>query len=162
MRDLHPQGIPHPIASTPTILRHRIRTQQPEGTDLVSVGLSAPLPFNSRKRAEGMASGHLEAASAARAQYEAALDQLEASLTSTHARWTRAADKAHTYETVLIPAAEATLETTLSDFRVDKAGFSSLYEAEVDLLTLERAWLVAAAETHIQRAETRALIGANP
>lgn len=139
---------------------YRVRTQEAEGTDLISVGLSAPIPRNSSRRGDAVAAGHMEAAAAARAHYDAAEDMLHAQLLSAEAAWTRAAGKADTYETVLLPSAQSTLSTTLSDFRVGKADFASLYDAEVVLLALERARLTAAAETRIQHAEVEALIGA--
>lgn len=138
---------------------YRVRTQEADGTDLLSVGVSVPVPVHSKRRAEGVAAGHLEAAAGSRAQREAAVDALGAQLRTAHARWTRAADKCETYETVLLPSAETTLEATLSDYRVGEADFASLYDAEVGLLQIERARLSAAAETHIQRAEVRALVG---
>jgi len=141
---------------------YRVRTQDMDGTDLVSLGVSLPIPVHSGRRAEGIAAAHLEAASAAEAEREAAIDGLEASLRRAHARWQRALDKELTYEEVLLPAAEATLETTLSDYRVGKTDFASLYDAEVGLLMLERARLTAVAETRIQAAEVRALTGGSP
>ncbi len=139
---------------------YRVRTQEMDGTDLISLGVSAPVPVNSSRMGAGMQSAHLEAASALTLELEAAEDMLRAQLSSAHAAWSRGAQKAATYETVLVPAAAATLDATLSDFRVDKAEFSSLYDAEVALLTLERGRLMAAADTHIQQAEVQALIGA--
>jgi len=89
----------------------------------------------------------------------AALDQVESDLISADASWQRAYEKAGTYGASLIPAARAALETTLNDFSVDRAEFSTLYEAEIDLLTLERAYLQAAVETLLQRANVRATTG---
>ena len=60
----------------------------------------------------------------------------------------------------LIPGAVAALETTLADFSVGKAEFSTLYEAEVELLSLERSYFAATIETHVQRAAARGLTGA--
>jgi hypothetical protein len=56
--------------------------------------------------------------------------------------------------------ARATVETTLSDFSVGKADFATLYESEVELLELERAYLNAAIVTYQQRALARAETGA--
>ena len=139
---------------------YRVRTQPVDGTDLVSLGISAPIPVNSTRMGEAQASAHLYAASSLRSQVDAAVDHLHAQLVTAQASWERAAAKATSYETVLLPSAAAALEASLSDFRVDKAEFSSLYEAEVALLTLERGRMMAAAETHVQRAEVEALIGA--
>ncbi|MCP4805725.1 MAG: TolC family protein [Proteobacteria bacterium] len=141
---------------------YRVRTHASDPTDLVSVGVGMPIPMHASKRGQGMESAHLSAASGARAQHQAALDALEAQLTTALARWDRAASKATTYETVLVPSAQATLDATLSDFRVGKADFASLYDAEVALLSLERMRLTAAAETHIQHAEITALVGGTP
>lgn len=51
------------------------------------------------------------------------------------------------------------LDATISDYTVGRATFSSLYEAEVALLTLERAQRSAAVETHLQQALVLALTG---
>jgi hypothetical protein len=87
------------------------------------------------------------------------MDQLEADLEIVHAQWERAFSKATTYQDGLLPLARAMLETTVSDYSVDKADFSSLYDAEVAVLELERSLLMATAETLIRQTQTQALVG---
>ncbi len=141
---------------------YRVRTVQTDvdpGTDLASLGISAPITLSSSRVGRGKQSAALEAAAAARRRHEALLDSIEAQLESAHAAWTRAASKAQVYQDELLPAARQALDTTLADYRVDKADFASLYQAEVQLLELDRARLTAITETHLQNAAVRAITG---
>jgi outer membrane protein TolC len=140
---------------------YRLRTANSvdDGTDFFSAGVSVPIPFGSRKTALRGEAASFAARDGARARLAAELDRIEAELIGAEARWTRASEKARRYASSLIPAARAALETTLNDFAVDRAEFSTLYEAETDLLALERAQLSAAVETHLQRATVRATTG---
>ncbi len=143
-------------------VKYRLRTFESvadDGTDLFSAGVSVPIPWGSRKRGLGGEAASLAARDGASARLAAALDQIEAELVAVDASWRRAAQKSTTYKSTLIPAALAALETTLSDFSVGRAEFSTLFEAEVDLLVLERAYLSATIETHLQRAAARAVTG---
>lgn len=141
---------------------YRLRTidsPMDDGTDFFSAGVTVPIPVASAPKAlAGERAGHA-ARDGARARLAAALDRVEADLIAADASWRRAWEKTSTYESSLIPAAGAALETTLNDFAVDRAEFSTLYEAEIDLLTLERAHLQANIETLIQRAQVRATTG---
>ncbi len=146
-------------------LGYRVRTftgASDSGTDLVSAGLSVPLGLNSSRKASGLAAAHLHSAEGSRAAYAAELDRIDEQLASVTARWHRAFSKAGTYDIGLLPAARATLDTTLSDYTLDKADFASLYDAQVVLLDLERAWLIATVETHLQRTEALAVLGTTP
>ncbi len=141
---------------------YRVRTIQTEtdpGTDLASLGLSVPLTLQSSRVGRGAETAALEVASQARLRREALLDTITAELTSSHAAWSRAEQKAGVYRDQLLPAGQQALATTLADYRVGKADFASLYQAEVQLLNLERARLTAIVETQLQRAAVRALTG---
>jgi len=141
---------------------YRVRTVTTDtdpGRDLASIGLSVPLSVQSARVGRGAEAAALEAASRARSQHEALTDRIRAELRAAHAAWSRAEQKADTFATELLPAAQQALDTTLSDYRVGKADFASLYQAEVQLLTLERARLAAVVETHVQHAAVRAITG---
>jgi outer membrane protein TolC len=138
-----------------------ISTATDDGTDFVSVGMSVPIPWGSRKQGLGREAAHREAERGARARLTAAVDRIESELHVAEAAWARAYEKATSYQRSLIPAARATLETTLSDFSVGKADFASLYESEVELLMLENAYITAAIETHIQSANARSISGSS-
>jgi outer membrane protein TolC len=143
-------------------VKYRLRTYESltdDGTDFFSAGVSVPIPWGSRKRGLGGEAASLAARDGASARLAAALDQIEAELIAADASWRRAFEKATTYKDKLIPAALVALQTTLSDFSVGKAEFSTLFEAEVDLLVLERAYLSATIETRLQRAAARAVTG---
>lgn len=141
---------------------YRVRTASNEtdpGTDLASIGLSVPLTVQSNRAGRGAEAAALEAATRARHQRAALSDQIRADLSAALAAWSRAEQKAGTYAIALLPAAQQALDTTLADYRVGKADFASLYQAEVQLLTLERARLAAVVETHLQLAAVRAITG---
>lgn len=136
-----------------------ISTPMDDGTDFVSVGMSVPIPWGSRKQGLGREAAHREAERGARARLTAAVDRIESELHVVEAAWARAYQKATAYHESLIPAAHATLETSLTEFSVGKADFASLYESEVDLLMLEKAYITATIETRIQSATARSLTG---
>lgn len=136
-----------------------IDTVNDDGTDFFSAGVTIPIPVGSSAVGRRGEAANLAARDGARARLAAALDQIDAELISSDASWRRAYEKATRYESSLIPAARAALETALNDYAVDRAEFSALYEAEIDLLTLERAYLRASVDTLIQRAVVRATTG---
>lgn len=143
-------------------VKYRIRTidtARDDGTDFFSAGVSVPIPWGSRKRGLGGEAASIAARDGAGSRLAAAIDRIEAELIAVEASWSRAAEKAATYKGTLIPAALTALETTLSDFSVGKAEFSTLYEAQVELLVLERSYLTATIETHLQRAAARGVTG---
>ncbi len=136
-----------------------IDTPLDDGTDQVSVGFSIPIPWGSAKRSRAEQAAQHQVARAGRARLAAELDRIESDLTAIHARWKRAFEQAVEYRDNLTPDARATLETSFSDYSVDRAEFATLFEAEVALLDLERTLLRSAAETHIQAAAADASIG---
>ncbi|MCB9796485.1 MAG: TolC family protein [Alphaproteobacteria bacterium] len=144
---------------------YRVRTAQgatDPGTDLVALGVGLPIPVGSARTAGGTQASALEEASAARARRAALSDAVESEMATIQARWQRAWDKVGAYDRSLIPGASATLEATQNDFAVGRADFASLFEAEVALLDLERARIVAAVDTHLQQAEAIAVLGVTP
>jgi outer membrane protein TolC len=146
-------------------LKYRVRridTPMDDGTDQVSAGISLPIPWGSGQRSRANRAAQLEAARGSRARLEAELDRIESELTAIHARWTRAFERAVGYRETLTPSARAALETSFSDYTVGRADFATLYEAQVDLLDLERTLRSATIQTYIQAAAARATIGADP
>jgi cobalt-zinc-cadmium efflux system outer membrane protein len=144
--------------------KYRLRTVSTatdDGTDFVSVGMSVPIPWGSRKQGLGREAAHREAERGTRARLEAAVDRIESELHVAEAAWARAYEKATAYHESLIPSARATLEATMSDFSVGKADFASLYQSEVELLMLENAYITAAVETHMQSANARSISGSS-
>lgn len=144
---------------------YRLRTVETEmdpGTDLISIGVGVPIPVGSARRARGAEGAALEEAAGLDARTAALLDAIEADLDGVFAAWERAQAKAATYEQTLLPGARSVLETTQADFSVGRADFASLFEAEVALLDLERARIVAIVDTHLHHAEATALLGTDP
>ena len=139
-----------------------IDTSLDDGTDQISAGFSIPIPWGSAKRSRAKRAAQLQVARAGRARMMAELDRIESDLAAIHSRWTRAFEQAVEYRDNLTPDARATLETSLSDYTVGRADFSTLFEAEVALLDLERTLLSATVQTHIQAAAADATIGVAP
>jgi len=139
-----------------------IDTPLDDGTDQVSAGIAVPIPWGSARRSRAEQAAQLHAARGSRARLAAEMDQIEFELTAIHARWVRALEQAREYRQTLMPAARTALETSFADYAVGRADFSTLWEAEVDLLDLERILLSAAIQTHIQAAEAHATIGTAP
>ncbi len=143
-------------------LGYRIRAAIPDrdpGTNFVTAGVSLPLPFASTRRwraMEGAAEARARAADHAAA---GKLERLTAALASAEAAWARAADRAVAYRDALEPAARAALESTLSAYQVDRAGFPDLIRAEIDLLDVQRQRLLSEAEAATWRARILTLLG---
>ncbi len=140
--------------------RLRLPSQSDPGTDFFGGGVSVPIPTGSGRRANGARMAALAEASGLRNRLADVRNDVAAAGAATAARWERAFDKAEEYRTSLIPQATTALETTQADFAVGKAGFSSLFDAEVALLRLERAVVIAAIETHRMQVEAELLVGA--
>jgi cobalt-zinc-cadmium efflux system outer membrane protein len=144
-------------------MKYRLRTidtEQDDGTDQISAGISIPIPWGSAKRSRAERAAQLQAANAGRARLAAELDRIESELEAVHARWTRAFEKSVAYREHLIPDARAALETSYSDYTVGRADFATLFDAETTLLDLERTLFSSTAETHMQAAAADAVIGA--
>jgi outer membrane protein TolC len=136
-----------------------IDTANDGGTDFVSAGFSLPLPLSGSARERGRRRAHLSAERSALSLLEDREREINSRLVATAADWARAYGKASVYSRTIIPAAQATLETTLSDFSVGKADFASLNESEIELLRLQEARLRAAVDTHLHAATATAETG---
>jgi outer membrane protein TolC len=146
-------------------MAYRVRqvdTPMDDGTDQVSAGVSVPIPWGSWKRSRAGQAARLEGARGGRARLAAEIDRIESELEAIHARWSRAFQQAVAYRDGLTPAAVGALEASFSDYTVGKADFATLFEAEVELLNLERTERSAAVRTHIERALAESTIGAAP
>lgn len=144
---------------------YRIRlidTVDDAGTDFASLGVGVPVPSGSARRARGDRAASLEEVAAAEAAARALRDGIRSEMAAIVATWQRAEAKATTYGERLIPAAQAALDTARADFAVGRAAFASLFEAEVELIDLERARLQAAVETELQRAMALEVLGTLP
>ena len=130
-----------------------------DGDNQASIGFSVPLPTSATRRWGGLENEHQALARAARSDTEAALAELRADLDAAVARWERAVGKATTYREQLLPDARTTLDATLSAFRVGRADYTSLFQAEVQLLDLQRAARVAEAEAALAEVDVTMLLG---
>ncbi len=143
-------------------LGYRIRAPQSNGdpgTNFVTAGLSVPLPAASTRRFRAHASAATARAEAAEHTAEAQRLRFAAQLAGAEARYARAAARSTTYRDALESAARAALQSTRSAYQVDRAGFSDLIRAEIDLLDVRRERLRAEAAAASARAEVLSLVG---
>jgi cobalt-zinc-cadmium efflux system outer membrane protein len=140
---------------------YRVRTQAgtDPGRDFVSLGLSLPLPlsYDSRARSESRHDERL--AAAAWQDRAAALDGIRGDLGRAVADWKRAVQEAQTYRKDLIPEARMSLDATFASYRVGRADFSSLFQAETELLNLERTARMAETAAAQARVDAEAMVG---
>ena len=138
----------------------RVAAGMDPGTNFITMGVGMPLPL-SRERRWGSKKREAElGAKMAEQMRQMELDRIRASLGRVVATWKRAVQEARTYRTNLMPAARKTLDATFTAYQVDRAGFASLFQAEVQLLKFKRTIRRAEATAALARVEAEALIGA--
>ncbi len=130
-----------------------------DGRNQATIGLSVPLPTARTRRWGAREAEHEALAGAASSDAASALDAIRADLDAAVARWERAAAKASTYRGGLIPQARTTLDATLAAYQVGRADYASLFQAEVQLLDLERAARVAEAEAALAEVDVTMTLG---
>ena len=131
-----------------------------EGDDFFSVGVSVPLPVDYTDRYDAKGRACFSDALASEEKYRLTLDEISSAIETTLSKWERSCDKVKTYSDQLIPGAEATLEAALSAWQVGRTEFSSLYQAELQLLNFEEAVVMARAQTVLMSLEMELLAGA--
>ena len=143
---------------------YRIREEAglDEGEDFLTFGVSLPIPVDYRGRYEAKKGAHLANARASQEKYKSLLDGVSAEIETSLSKWERNYQKALTYSERLIPDAEATLEAALSAWQVGRTEFSSLYQAELQLLNFEETVAVARAQTVLMSFEIELLAGEPP
>ena len=130
------------------------------GEDFLSVGASMPLPWYwNDQRWGSKAQEHRERRRALEATRRARIDAIRGGLQAALARWQRAVQKAERYTTKLVPAAHRTLDATFAAYRVGRADFASVYQAELRLLDFERTIRVARSEAAQAAVEIDTLTG---
>ncbi len=132
------------------------------GTDFFSLGVGAPLPFDFLSRSRAKAAEQRELARALEQTRLEAIDQIANGIETALATWKRAANKADFYLSKLIPDATTTLDAALAAYKVDRADFASLYQAELQLLDFDRAVRTAVVQTRLQSVRIETLSGLVP
>jgi outer membrane protein TolC len=115
-----------------------------DGLNQASLGVSIPLPTAAAKRWGGKEAEHEALARAARSSNLTARDEVRAELE---------------YRTGLIPDARTTLEATLAAYQVGRADYATLFQAEVQLLDLERSARMAEAEAALAETDVLMTLG---
>lgn len=149
------EGRPMPMVSASLMVR-------PGYDEMIGLEVAAPLPIASAGRARGEADAARARADAAGSDALALRRELEAGLADAHAGWSRAHEKAARYRDGLLPAAARALQTVRNDYAVGRADFASLYQAELQLIDLERALVGARNETRAWPLTVLRLTGARP
>ena len=132
------------------------------GEDFFSVGLSVPIPVDYKERYDAKKRARLADALTSEEKYKLVLDEVSSEIEKSLSKWERSCEKVQTYNSQLIPGAEATLEAALSAWQVGRTEFSSLYQADLQLLDFEKAVLMARAQTVLMSLEIERLAGASP
>ncbi len=140
---------------------YRIRREvgMDRGEDFVSVGVSVPIPFDYSNRYEATTRARLANALAYEEKHKSILDVISSDIDKSLSKWERSYQKASTYSERLIPEARATLDAALSAWQVGRADFTSLYQAELQLLNFEESVVVAKAQTVLMSIEVEFLVG---
>ena len=143
---------------------YRIREEAgaDEGVDFLSVGMSVPIPFDFTDRYDAKWRAYHAESLASEQKYKSVLDEISSGLEKSLSKWERSCGKVKTYRGQLIPDAMATLDAALSAWQVGRTGFSSLYQAELQLLDFEKAIIMAQAQTVLMSLEIQRLAGAFP
>lgn len=143
---------------------YRIRNEvgMDKGEDFVSIGVSVPIPVDYKERYDAKRRACLSDALASEEKYRLVLDEVSSEIEKSLSKWERNCEKVKTYNRQLIPQAEATLEAALSAWQVGRTEFSSLYQAELQLLDFEKAVLMARTQTVLMSIEIERLAGASP
>jgi outer membrane protein TolC len=139
--------------------RMRKEVDMDRGDDFFSVGLSVPIPIDYTDRYDAKRRACLADSLASEEKYNLVLDEISFAIEKSLSKWERSCDKVKTYKEQLIPEAEATLEAALSAWQVGRTEFSSLYQAELQLLNFEEAVIVARAQTVLMSLEVELLAG---
>ncbi len=129
------------------------------GQDLVTFGISVPLPVFYTSRYDARAQESTLRARASASARDSIVDNISSGLSDTLATWKRSAHKVETYEKNLVPLAHRTLDATFSSYQVDRADFLSLFEAELELLNFERTIRIAIVDALVAEAAVEMLIG---
>ncbi|MBN1609131.1 MAG: TolC family protein [Polyangiaceae bacterium] len=139
--------------------RVRTRAGADPGTDFVSLGVSLPIPLFYDQRWGNERRKNEQLAQAAIGDRAAEIDRIRGELGRVMATWKRAAQKARTYREELTPEARLALEATFASYQANRADFTSLFQAQVQLLGFERETLMAENDAAEARVDAKALVG---
>jgi len=144
-------------------LGYRIRTEAgaDPGVDFMSVGFSIPLPFDYSGTADAKQREHLARAQSLQFKAESALERIGYRIEEALLSWRRSYAQATAYRDTLIPKARQSLEATLAAYSANRADFTALYEAQLQVLQFQRVLLAAMANTRLQQVDIQTLTGAD-
>jgi outer membrane protein TolC len=152
------EAIPDPAFFASYALRSELEAGG-AGRDLITLGVGIPLPLFYSSRYGARAQEATASARATDAQRTALLDTISGGLGEALAGWQRAFDQVNRYKDQLVPGAHKALDATFSSYQVDRADFSSLYEAELELLNFEGTIRIAVVQGLLAQTRIEQLIG---
>ncbi|MFH1729562.1 MAG: TolC family protein [Pseudomonadota bacterium] len=129
------------------------------GRDFLSFGISMPIPVNYTGSFKNKKNELLKNALSFENRYNDTLNEIKSKIDHSMANWMRAYKKANNYETKLIVLSETSYQTTLSAYKSDITDFSSLYEAQLQLLEFEKTLIVSKIGTKIEKIKVETIIG---
>ncbi|MCF7792864.1 MAG: TolC family protein [Candidatus Cloacimonetes bacterium] len=130
-----------------------------ESPDFASVGISFPIPFDFLGRTRAKYKMFNYKRKAVENSYNDAIAKLSAQLEKELSSYQRANEKMATYENDLIPNAENALKMTLAAYENGKADFSSIYQAQLQILDFERTLIKTNNQILISQFSIEALTG---
>ena len=137
--------------------RIRLPSGPDPGDNLVSAGLSIPMPFLwGQARLDRRAAAERATAEAIDNARASLLRSLEADVQGGRVRFARANARARAYGDTLIPHARDTLQAALTAYQVGRASFVDLFEAEREVIDLQQAAIDARAEAATARIDVEA------
>jgi outer membrane protein TolC len=129
------------------------------GRDLITIGVGIPIPFFSISRYGAKTQEAIAFSRVTDAKRDAVLDAISGELAEARAKWQRAFNKLKQYRNQLVPEAHKTLDATFSSYQVNQADFTSLYEAQLELLNFEKTIRIATFQGLLAQTTIEQLIG---
>jgi len=129
------------------------------GEDLISVGISFPLPFDlkGRSKAKYNFAGFKEKQK--EQKYLKEIDLIGSQLETAISKWERNLQKVRTYEKDLIPEAQTVLDLVMKSYETGRSDFSAVYQAQLQLIEFERILTRTKFNSYIIKSEIEKTLG---
>lgn len=139
--------------------RYREEAGPDDGTDQMSLGIAVPLPLDLYGKSAAASQSLMAMSRSAESSSLEEFDNIKAQIKDALATWNRAAEKYENYRDNLLPAAERVYQSAMAAFRSDRADFSTLYEAQLQILLFEKELRIALVEAQLANVKTMTLVG---
>jgi outer membrane protein, heavy metal efflux system len=139
--------------------RYRQDINNMKNPDFASLGLSFPLPFDFLKKNKAKFSLFKYNKRKIESKYDNVLNKTAAQIKTELVEYKRALEKMKTYKEDLLPGSRTALELTYAAYENGKADFSSLFQAQLQILDFERILVITENETIQHRISLEILTG---